>query len=107
LQRLCAISARRARTSDDLKIEAAASYNASEASSGASCKIALTFTFGLVAGLWCVESDKADCLPANSDGVPVDHLHRAGRDWFGSCRRRQRGEYKSCGGDGAHVCAWA
>jgi hypothetical protein len=86
-----------------LKIEAAARYKASQSSCGASGKVAFAFASGIAARLRCVESDKADCLPANADGVGVDHLHGAGRDRLGSSWRRQRGEGKSYGGGGAHV----
>ena len=91
----CALSARWARTADDLKIQPAACDKASQSSCCASCKATLAFAPGLAARLRGVKSDKPDCLSANADGVTVDHLHRPRRDGFGSCRCCQGGENKN------------
>jgi hypothetical protein len=82
-----------------LKIEPAARHECPESRCSARCQIALAFASSVYTGLWRVESDKADCLPADANRVGVDDLHRAGRDRLGSSWRRQDGEYKSQGDD--------
>jgi hypothetical protein len=71
-----------------LQIKPAARHECPESRCSAGCKIALAFAASVDAGLWCVKSDQADCLPADTNRVGVDDIHRAGRNRLGLCRRR-------------------
>jgi hypothetical protein len=86
-----------------LKIEPAACDERLQPHRCTGRKVALAFAASVYTGFWCIEADKADRLPAHADRVAVNDLHSTGRDRIRSCWRRQRGEGKSYGSDGARV----